>query len=108
MVVAGDDAEALRIARRAYPVWHRSFNHLFRLRGSAPRHQRPPDFDGVLASGQGIAGGPGTVQAFLEAQLETAGANYLVGQFAFGDISLDEALRSVELFSEHVMPGLSQ
>ena len=108
VVVAGDDAEALRIARRAYPVWHRSFNHLFRLRGSSPRHQRPPDFDGVLASGQGIAGSPGTVRAFLQSQAETAGANYLVGQFAFGDISLDEALRSVELFSEHVMPGLSQ
>ena len=53
VVVADGDGEALRIARRAYPVWHRSFNHLFRLRGSAPRHQRPSDFDGVIASGAG-------------------------------------------------------
>ena len=106
VVVAEDDETALRIARRAYPVWHRSFNHLFRLRGSSPRHQRPPDFDGVLASGQGIAGSPPTVQKFLQSQIETAGANYLIGQFAFGDISLDEALRSVDLFSENVMPEL--
>ncbi len=106
VVVADDDAEALRIARRAYPVWHRSFNHLFRLRGSSPTHQRPPDFDGVIASGQGIAGSPGTVRTFLQSQIETAGANYLIGQFAFGDISLDEALRSVDLFSEIVMPAL--
>ena len=106
VVVADDDATALRIAHRAYPVWHRSFNHLFRLRGSSPRHQRPPDFDGVLASGQGIAGSPDTVRKFLESQLATAGANYFIGQFAFGDISLDEALRSVALFSENVTPGL--
>lgn len=106
VVVAEDDAEALRIARRAYPVWHQSFTFLFRLRGSSPRHPRPPDFDGVMASGQGIAGSPETVRAFLQSQLDTAGANYLVGQFAFGDISLDEALRSVDLFSEKVMPAL--
>ena len=99
VVVADDDKAALRIARRAYPVWHRSFNHLFRLRGSSPTHQRPSDFDGVIASGQGIAGSPDTVRTFLRSQLDTAGANYLIGQFAFGDISLDEALRSVDLFS---------
>ena len=106
VVVADDDEAALRIARRAYPVWHRSFNHLFRLRGSSPTHQRPSDFDGVIASGQGIAGSPDTVRTFLRSQLDTAGANYLIGQFAFGDISLDEALRSVDLFSEQVVPGL--
>ena len=106
VVVADDDETALRIAHRAYPVWHQSFTFLFRLRGSSPRHPRPPDFDGVMASGQGIAGSPDTVCAFLQSQLNTAGANYLVGQFAFGDISLDEALRSVGLFSEKVMPAL--
>ena len=88
------------------PSGHRSFNHLFRLRGSAPKHPRPPEFDGVIASGQGIAGSPGTVRTFLQSQLDTAGANYLIGQFAFGDISLDEALRSVDLFSENVIPEL--
>lgn len=106
VVVGNDDKEALRIARRAYPVWHRSFNYLFRLKGSTPKHQRPPDFDGVMASGQGIAGSPDTVRSFLQSQLKTAGANYLVGQFAFGDISLEEALRSVGLFSVNVVPGL--
>lgn len=106
IVIADDDAEALRIARRAYPLWHRSFNHLFRLKGGAPTHQRPSDFDGVMASGQGIAGGPGTVRSFLESQVSESGANYLIGQFAFGDISLEESLRSVALFGEHIMPNL--
>ncbi len=106
IVVADDDTAALRIARRAYPVWHRSFTHLFRLRGSSPTHPRPPDFDGAIASGQGIAGGPATVKTLLRSQLQRAGANYFIGQFAFGDISLDEALRSVDLFAGHVAPDL--
>ncbi|MDE0028313.1 MAG: LLM class flavin-dependent oxidoreductase [Deltaproteobacteria bacterium] len=106
IVVADDDETALRIARRAYPVWHRSFTYLFRLRGSSPNHPRPPDFDGAIASGQGVAGAPDTVKTLLRAQLRGAGANYFIGQFAFGDISLDEALRSVDLFAEHVAPGL--
>ena len=31
VVVADTDREALAIARRAYLMWHKSFNHLFRL-----------------------------------------------------------------------------
>lgn len=106
IVVADDDETALRIARRAYPVWHRSFTYLFRLRGTSPNHPRPPDFDGAVASGQGVAGSPDTVKTLLRAQLQSAGANYFIGQFAFGDISLDEALGSVDLFAEQVAPGL--
>ncbi|HEY3302764.1 MAG TPA: LLM class flavin-dependent oxidoreductase [Candidatus Binatia bacterium] len=106
IVVAGADDEALTIARRAYSMWHRSFNHLFKLRGGAPIHQRPPTFDELPLAGQGIAGGPETVRAFLQSQLAESGANYLVGQFAFGDLSLEESLRSVDLFTRHVMPAL--
>jgi alkanesulfonate monooxygenase SsuD/methylene tetrahydromethanopterin reductase-like flavin-dependent oxidoreductase (luciferase family) len=108
VVVGEGDKEALAIARRAYLKWHRSFNHLFKLRGGAPIHQRPPDFDGLRAAGQGIAGSAATVTAYLEAEIVEAGANYLVGQFAFGDLSLDESLRSVDLFTRHVMPALKK
>jgi len=44
--------------------------------------------------------------AFLQSQLDESAANYLVGQFAFGDLSLAESLRSVELFTRLVMPAL--
>ena len=107
IVVADSDEEALRVARRAYPKWHRSFYHLYQLRGGAPAHQRPPDFDGIIEAGQGIAGTLETVGAFLQSQLTESEATYLVGQFAFGDLSLSESLRSVELFTRHVMPMLS-
>jgi alkanesulfonate monooxygenase SsuD/methylene tetrahydromethanopterin reductase-like flavin-dependent oxidoreductase (luciferase family) len=107
IVVANTDEEATRIARRAYPKWHRSFYHLYVLRGGAPAHQRPPDLDGLMKVGQGIAGSPATVATFLEAQMKETRTNYLVGQFAFGDISLAESLQSLELFTAYVMPVLA-
>lgn len=63
-------------------------------------------FDQVVRQGRGIAGSPETVRAFLAAQIENSRANYVVGQFCFGDLTLDELLRSVELFAAEVMPAL--
>jgi alkanesulfonate monooxygenase SsuD/methylene tetrahydromethanopterin reductase-like flavin-dependent oxidoreductase (luciferase family) len=107
IVVANTDEEAIRIARRAYPKWHRSFYHLFQLHGGGPVHQRPAELDALIQIGQGVAGSPSTVTALLEAQVAQTKANYLVGQFAFGDLSLAESLRSLELFTAHVMPSLA-
>ena len=106
IVVASSDEEALSAARRAYPIWRRSFYHLYRLRGGAPAHPRPRNFNEIIEAGLGIAGAPGTVGVFLQSQLTESEATYLVGQFAFGDLSLSESLRSVELFTRHVMPPL--
>ncbi len=47
IVVANTDEEAIRIARRAYPKWHRSFYHLFQLHGGGPVHQRPAELDAL-------------------------------------------------------------
>ena len=33
---------------------------------------------------------------------------YLVGQYAFGELTLDETLHSIDLFSRQVMPALRQ
>jgi alkanesulfonate monooxygenase SsuD/methylene tetrahydromethanopterin reductase-like flavin-dependent oxidoreductase (luciferase family) len=106
IVVAETDEAALALARRAYPVWHASFTHLFRMHGRVQQHPRPADFDALMQVGQGVAGAPSTVSSWLRSQLQETGTNYLVGQFAFGDLSLDECRRSVELFARHVMPAL--
>ena len=72
--VAETDEEALTIGRRAYPVWHRSFNYLFYQRGGkGPVHQRPAELDGLIKVGQGIAGSPVTVTAFLQDQMAHSG-----------------------------------
>ena len=106
VVVAPTDAEALAIARRAYPYWHASFSHLRRTHNRVSPHPRPPTYDELAQVGQGIAGSPATVSAFLSKQLVDTGSNYLVGQFAFGDLSLDETLGSLALFVSEVMPAL--
>ena len=107
IVIAEDEQEALAAARRAYPIWHRNFYYLFSLRGGRPAHPRPAEFEAMMQIRQAVAGAPETVREFLQSQLAESGANYLVGQFAFGDLSLAESLRSVELFSKHVMPKLT-
>jgi alkanesulfonate monooxygenase SsuD/methylene tetrahydromethanopterin reductase-like flavin-dependent oxidoreductase (luciferase family) len=107
IVVAETDAQAQAIARRAYPRWHESFTHLRRKVGRINAHPRPPTFEELEAVGQGIAGAPARVAAALKAQVGAIGTNYLVGQFAFGDLTTGEALRSIELFAEQVMPELT-
>jgi alkanesulfonate monooxygenase SsuD/methylene tetrahydromethanopterin reductase-like flavin-dependent oxidoreductase (luciferase family) len=106
IVVASSDQEALRLARRAYARWHASFTHLVRKYGRGQVQPHSAEFDGLMARGQGIAGSPAAVTAFLLAQLQETGCNYVVGQFAFGDLRLDETLRSVALFAAEVMPAL--
>jgi alkanesulfonate monooxygenase SsuD/methylene tetrahydromethanopterin reductase-like flavin-dependent oxidoreductase (luciferase family) len=107
IVISDDPQQALACARRAYPVWHRNFYYLFSLRGGKPAHPRPADFDTMMAIRQAVAGTPDAVRDFLQAQLVESGANYLVGQFAFGDLTLEESLHSVELFAEYVLPNLA-
>ena len=106
IVVADMDEAALALARRAYPKWHDSFTFLPRLRGIAQQHPRPADFDTLAARGQGFAGSPASMTTWLRAQLDATGTNYVVGQFAFGDLTPAEFTRSVELFAQHVMPAL--
>jgi alkanesulfonate monooxygenase SsuD/methylene tetrahydromethanopterin reductase-like flavin-dependent oxidoreductase (luciferase family) len=107
VVVGETDAAALAIARRAYPRWHASFTHLHRRHNRINAHPRPPNFDELAELGQGVAGAPDTVAARLRKQIEVTGSNYLVGQFVFGDLSLAEAMRSIELFARSVMPELA-
>jgi alkanesulfonate monooxygenase SsuD/methylene tetrahydromethanopterin reductase-like flavin-dependent oxidoreductase (luciferase family) len=108
IVIAENGAEALAAARRAYPIWHRHFYYLYSIRGGKPAHPRPAEFDEMMEIGHAVAGDPDTVAKFLQGQVDESAANYLVGQFAFGDLSLEEALRSVSLFQSHVMPKLKQ
>ena len=100
-------AEALDIARRAYRRWRASFWYLWIKYDAKPRFAPyPEEFDDLVLSGQGIAGSAQTVRAALAAQIAETGVNYLLLDLAFGDLSLAESLRSVELFARDVMPGL--
>jgi len=106
IVVAETDREAQALASRAYPVWHASFFELFRRYGQKPVQIWPDKFDEMAAAGLAFAGSPGSIAQALHAQLQTVGSNYLVGQFVFGDMSLAESTKSIELFATRVMPEL--
>ena len=106
IIVADTDREAEAIARRAYPFWHKSFTHLGRTLGSTARHPRPDSWDELHRQGKGVAGTPDTVVDFCLEQLRISQCNYLVGQFAFGDQTIDELNTSITLFGQEVMPKL--
>ena len=107
VVIADTDAEALAIARRAYPRWRENFFWLFERRGSAPRvgAMYPQSFDEVAALGTAVAGAPTTVHDFIAADIKATGANYWTPWLAFGDMTTAEALHSVGLFAREVMPA---
>ena len=107
VVVAHSTEEATAIARRAYQVWHTSFFALWRRHGTKPSYALYPEtFDELEAMGLGVAGSPEKVRDVLCAQVAEARTNYLVSRLAFGDLSLAESLRSVELYAASVMPAL--
>lgn len=112
VVVADTDDEARAIARRAYAKWRYSFDKLWLDNGTSVAVAVPPvaalypeTWDELEAVGNGIAGSPETVRNFVVREAERTGINYLVSWLAFGDMSVEEVTRSVDLFADGVMPA---
>jgi len=109
LVLADSEEKALETGRRAYRRWWSSFMTLWHKHGIPPTSVNyPPEIDGQMADGRAIVGTPQQAVEQLRAQLAESGANYLVCRFAFGDLSLSESTRSLELFQRHVMPALRE
>jgi alkanesulfonate monooxygenase SsuD/methylene tetrahydromethanopterin reductase-like flavin-dependent oxidoreductase (luciferase family) len=108
VVVAQTDSEALEIARRGYDKWRASFFKLWLAHGMMPTPQAifPEQFEDAEAQGRAVAGTPDKVRAVLQRTIDDAGLNYLLCRFAFGDITGEEALHSIDLFTRHVMPDI--
>ncbi|MGQ0584157.1 MAG: LLM class flavin-dependent oxidoreductase [Reyranella sp.] len=107
IVVGDSDREAQGMAKRAYALWYDALIHLWRAHGvGLPRQMIPADFEGALAGGYIVAGSPATVRDRLKHDNEVAGINYCLCRLAFGDLSLEESSRSVQLFARDVMPAL--
>ena len=79
------------------------------LRAEEPRIATlyPPTFDELAAIDNAVAGSPRTVRDFIAAEIEATGSNYFVSWLAFGDMTLQESLRSLELFAREVMPAFA-
>jgi alkanesulfonate monooxygenase SsuD/methylene tetrahydromethanopterin reductase-like flavin-dependent oxidoreductase (luciferase family) len=53
--------------------------------------------------GVALAGTPAAVREYMDEYLET-GANYFVCSFQWGDLTHEQAMRSIALFTTEVMP----
>jgi alkanesulfonate monooxygenase SsuD/methylene tetrahydromethanopterin reductase-like flavin-dependent oxidoreductase (luciferase family) len=108
VVVADTEKQALEVARRGYDKWRASFLKLWKMHNMMPAMHAvfPEQFEDAEAEGRAVAGTPDKVRDFLMRSADEGGLNYLLCRFAFGDITGDEALHSLDLFTRHVMPDL--
>jgi alkanesulfonate monooxygenase SsuD/methylene tetrahydromethanopterin reductase-like flavin-dependent oxidoreductase (luciferase family) len=105
IVTAESTGAAAEEAERAYASWFKSFNYLYALHGRGPMlGAQPASFAEAEQLGRAIAGTPAHVAEFLSGAVERSGVNYVVGQFAFGNMAPDFATQSVMLFADKVMP----
>jgi alkanesulfonate monooxygenase SsuD/methylene tetrahydromethanopterin reductase-like flavin-dependent oxidoreductase (luciferase family) len=106
VVLADSDSAAMEIASRAYKHWNTSFWQLWDRRGGRPYAYYPDTFEEAQKSGFGVAGTARKVLDVLLREVMDCGSNYLVCRFAFGDLTLAESMRSLELFARDVLPYL--
>jgi alkanesulfonate monooxygenase SsuD/methylene tetrahydromethanopterin reductase-like flavin-dependent oxidoreductase (luciferase family) len=110
VVVAETEKEARNIAARAYRPWRRNMEVLWEQRG-VPfplQGELAEEFDVLQHHGVGFAGTPAQARDYIAGQTEGSGINYFVCDMAFGDITFDEAKRSIELFAKEVMPDFAE
>ena len=110
--VADTDAEATRFAKPAMDAHLANLNWLRNMHGvtgltSRLNVPRGADYEACVADGTVISGTPETVRAEIERQVRELGVNYLLTYLFLGTMTLNEALRSLQLFSTEVMPKLA-
>ena len=101
LYVGENDAQAAERGMFGYRGFYDKVAYLWRKFGV--KHQA---LDEISKAGPDtiITGTPATVRAAIAEQLEISGANYFVPRFAYGDLTHDESVRSLELFVGEVMP----
>src|SRR6185503_17270323 len=70
------------------------------------RRQALMDMEHSIAEGSFICGAPETVVEQIRKIALDAGADTFLGEFTFGELTQKQALSSLNLFTERVMPEL--
>ncbi|MFN8525440.1 MAG: LLM class flavin-dependent oxidoreductase [Chloroflexota bacterium] len=106
VVVAETDAEAAALTERAYGVWNRA---ILKVWHEHDDHSRDAQFsyENALKHETVLSGSPTTVRAQMARMLEESGCNYVLCVFAWGDLSHEDAMRSLRLFAGEVMPAFA-
>ena len=66
------------------------------------------NLDAALRHETILVGSPERVRDQIARLLESTGANYVIGCFAWGDLTQEQSLRSLRLFAEQVMPAFQR
>jgi alkanesulfonate monooxygenase SsuD/methylene tetrahydromethanopterin reductase-like flavin-dependent oxidoreductase (luciferase family) len=103
--IADTDAEAMEGGRSAFDHFYKSFGYLWAKHGN-DRFPVNPSFDDFVAKDLVLCGSPDRVRDSLVRIVEGTGADYFTGAFAFGNMSSDRVLRSIDLFDSEVRPAL--
>jgi alkanesulfonate monooxygenase SsuD/methylene tetrahydromethanopterin reductase-like flavin-dependent oxidoreductase (luciferase family) len=112
IIIAETDEKARALAERAWPAYQANFRATdLRVGGRAgPPARDEPDGDyAASAERGGVAfGSASTVKDILLKYLDRLGPNhtYFAPAFQWGDITHDEAKRTMEMFVSDVMPAL--
>jgi alkanesulfonate monooxygenase SsuD/methylene tetrahydromethanopterin reductase-like flavin-dependent oxidoreductase (luciferase family) len=107
VVLAETEAAALATAQRAYLPWLRHMELLWTRHGMKLPLNLPPQIGPMIQAGSAFAGTAAGFKRLLDEQIAATGANYIVCDVAFGDISLREAMHTVELLASEVMPSFA-
>ena len=111
IVIADTDEEARKLAKPNVDYHVNSLNWLRKqhaqneaqVRGLVPRGMT---FEEWEKDGMALAGSPKTVLAEIERQADKLGLNYLLTYLFFGNLTLAQAQRSLELMRTEIMPKL--
>jgi len=106
VIVADTDAAALTLARDAHASWYRSITKLWHAYGD---HQPDTIFnwDFCVEHETLMFGSPARVREQFARFFERSGCNYVACAFSFGTLPHAEALRSLRLFADEVMPAFA-
>lgn len=107
IVLADTTEKAREIAGRAFVPFARNLSYLWEKFGVAmPPGVASGTFE-TAPEGHRYAGDTAGARAWVAYHAQTAGINYFSLEFAFGDMTSAEILRSAELFATEVMPAFA-
>ena len=107
IVIAETDEKALKVARPAYQAWEASLTKLWRINkvpGPSISQFVPPTLEDAMQRGSVIVGSASTVEDILAEHIQALGLNYMIIGFYFGNIGHNQALHSMQLFADQIMP----
>ena len=106
VVVADRDTDAEAAARSAHQVWFRSITQLW--------HEHDDhSIDGLFSWETAIQhksiifGSPDRVRGEMQRVATESGCNYVICSFAWGTLSREQSMRSLDLFASDVMPAFA-